>query len=154
MTGSAPAPPASRSRAVRAGLSVGLALLVAFVAFVAAGTAVAARKPPGAPPSSAAFELSGAVEGLYPTVGAQLAVKIENPYAFPISVGTLEVAVGDAGPGCDGSDLVIEQVPLPQLVPANGELTITVAASLTDDVADACQGATWPLSYTATASKT
>lgn len=150
MTGSAPTHLAGRGRALRAGMSVGLLLVLAAGA---AGAAVAARKPPGPSPSPAAFELSGAVEGLYPTVDALLAIKIENPHAFPIVVETVDITTGDAGPGCDVSNLVIGQVPVPLLVPARGEATVTVAASLTDDVADACQGATWPLSYTATASK-
>jgi len=125
--------------------------------------AVASAKPPpgggggGKPPSgdsaSQTFEISGAIAGLYPTLARTLNLKLENPNKVAVTVETLQIEVGDAGPGCTSSNLAVAPVALPVDIPASGETTVAVTVRLADDPDDACQGARFPLTYTGTASR-
>jgi hypothetical protein len=124
--------------------------------------AVASAKPPpgsgggGKPGGGSAaqtFEISGATDGLYPTVVRTLHLKLENPHSATVTVETLQIEVGDASPRCTSSNLAVEPVDLPIDLPALGEATVAVTIRLVDDPADACQGARFPLTYTGTASR-
>ena len=123
--------------------------------------AVASAKPPpasggkpvGGGSASQTFEISGDTVGLYPTVVRTLDLKLENPHNVVVTVATLQIQVGDAGPGCASTNLTVEPVDLPIDIPASGETTLAVSVRLADDPADACQGARFPLTYTGTATR-
>jgi hypothetical protein len=125
---------------------------------VAVGALAAPPRGGGGQPGSGGddpgtFEISGHVDGLAPTVVRQLAMRLENPARFDIVVEPLQVAVGDAAPGCPANALAVALADVPVVVPARGETTVTVSVALIDDPPDACQGATFPLTYTGTAGR-
>jgi hypothetical protein len=137
-----------------------LPLLVATVlaSMLAVGALAAPPRGGGGKPGSGGdapgtFEISGHVDDLAPTVVRQMPLKLENAARFDIVVEGLAVAAGDAGPGCPASALAVGVAEMPVLVPARGETTVTVSVALIDDPPDACQGATFPLTYTGTAGR-
>lgn len=99
------------------------------------------------------FEISGEVTGLAPAVERTLTLKVENEERSTIVVESLDVAVGDATASCAGSNVEVGAVPLPVEVRPNGEVFLDVPIRLVATAPDACQGATFPLTYTGTAAK-
>lgn len=127
-----------------------------------AGGGSGAQPKPG-DGTSQAFEIKGSVSGtLYPTVANDLVVKIENPYSFTIQTVAAAVTVGSAG-SCSGEHLWINNtapsstgsvdLPAGQRVAAHSEVTFTVTAELQNSGGDACQNASFPLTYTGKAVK-
>lgn len=107
------------------------------------------------------FTVSGAVSGLVPGRQVVLPVVIANPNGTAIKLNTLSAAAQDASAGCTAAaDLQISSydsaapgAPV-YTVPAAGSLTVNLTISLVDAPArnqQACKGATFPLSYSATA---
>jgi hypothetical protein len=146
--------------------------MAAFVALtVGAVTAFAAKppsrpappgqdKPPGhtTPPGQnkpheggPRFTISGSVDGLWPGGRRSLVVIADNPYPFDIVLTSLSVTVGDASVACPGSFLHISSLTAEVRIAGGGQRAIELAASLDADAANDCQGATWALSYAASA---
>jgi hypothetical protein len=84
---------------------------------------------------------------------AALTLKVENPATFEILVTELTIDVADASEDCAAGNLLVERVTVPFSVPARGETMASTTVSLVHDVADACQGQTFPLTYRGTATK-
>jgi hypothetical protein len=131
--------------------AVGIAVLI--VATVA--SAIPDDKPgkgegQGGPPN---IEISGSVGPVYPLVDTLLGITVENPANFMVEVTKVTVTVGDASAACTADNLSVEAVEAPFTVPPRGEATITTPVRLVGSVVDACQGATFPLVYHATAVK-
>lgn len=135
-------------------MAVAAGLAVAAIV-VGTGMALAARPSDDAPPRPSHVELaiSGEVDGLYPGGGVALDVTLTNPYRFDLRVRSLEVDVSDASPACPASVLVVGPVPSGQRIPGRGATAVDVPIAMLDTAPDACQGATFALSYTATATK-
>ena len=130
-----------------------LVVITCIAAFaLAAGAARPGGGDGGGGTTTAPFELTGNVEGLWPGGSQPFMVKIENPYRFDIVVLTVAVTVGPTAPtSCPSSVLSVGTLPGEVLVRARGEAVIELTASLDSSAPDSCQGATWPLTYTASA---
>jgi hypothetical protein len=98
------------------------------------------------------------VSGLYPGATRPLSVKITNTYAFPIRVAGLKgkVAAATNRAGCTGvaANLVIgpaggRGVP----IRAHKSKTVVLHVTMPRTVANACQGATFKLSFGARATR-
>ena len=139
-----------------AGDRVAVAAGVAAVAILAGGGMAMARRSTGpAPPRPSHLELaiSGDVEGLHPGAHAALEVTVANPYAFDVRLRSLEITVGDAGPDCSAPALIVGPIPTDDIVRGRAASVVDVPIAMADSAPDACQGATFPLTYTATAAK-
>jgi hypothetical protein len=97
--------------------------------------------------------VSGSVDGLVPGVPRPLPLTVANPYNFAITVRTLTVGVSAASPACGANGLVVQQLPRPLTVARGASASVALDVRLSNDAANACQGATWPLAFTAQATQ-
>ena len=109
-------------------------------------------------PSSGAvgsFAMAGNVEGLYPSDVATttLTVTVNNPNSFALVVSNLTVTVGDASRGCGGSNVVVGAPGGSFSVAPRAAVVRALPVRLAKAAPDACQAASFPLTYTATAVK-
>ena len=134
--------------------AVGPAAFVVMV-IVASAAVAAAPDEPGAPPDRGRreFRIAGSVEGVVPVAVVPLVLSIDNPEAFAIRVESVEVTVADANPSCAADNLIISEVPTPIDVQRRGQEQVTLDATLRPEANDACQGATFALTYSATAAR-
>jgi len=142
-----------------------LTLIITLVATSAAAAAVThARQPAphGGPELVASvakpFSITGVpVTGLYPGATRPLTVKVKNIYAFPIKIGTLKTTVKSSNrPGCTGGAANLQVVATgARAVPIRAHKTKTVVlhVSMPSTVSNACQGAKFSLSFSATAKR-
>jgi hypothetical protein len=140
-------------------------LIITLVATSAAAAAVThARQPAphGGPELVASvakrFSITGVpVTGLYPGATRPLTVKVKNIYAFPIKIGTLKTTVKSSNrPGCTGAAANLQVVASgARTVPIRAHKTKTVVLHVTmpSTVSNACQGAKFSLSFSATAKR-
>lgn len=142
-----------------------LALILTLVAASAAVASVthahhAAR--PGTPELVASVKkpvaITGVpVKGLYPGATRPLTVKVTNSYPFAIKVAPLTTRVRSTNrPGCTGAATNLVVVPagsrgLP--IGAHRSKTVLLRVSMPSTVANACQGATFSLSFSARATR-
>jgi hypothetical protein len=142
-----------------------LTLIVTLVATSAAAAAVTHVRQPaphGGPELVASvakrFSITGVpVTGLYPGATRPLTVKVKNIYAFPIKIGTLKTTVKSSNrPGCTGAAANLQVVATgARTVPIRAHKTKTVVLHVTmpSTVSNACQGAKFTLSFSATAKR-
>ena len=98
------------------------------------------------------------VTGLYPGATRPLKVTITNTYAFPIQVAapTAKVATTTNKAGCTGaaSNLGITSAGLRRLpIRAHKKKTVVLQVAMPPTVANACQGATFTISFRAKATR-
>ena len=144
-------------------LSAALGVLIAGVALGAiAQSSGGAGHPPGvslvgvglaAGTNQSQFTISGGVSGLYPGSSLPLKLTITNPQQFTIDVTSVTTTVGAVSAGCAATLLSVTPFAGNLLVPAQGKATLVVQASLDHSAPDGCQGATFPLTYSAVAVK-
>lgn len=132
-----------RRRAILASLCCGAAL-------AAAGAAV--RIDAAAAP--ARFVVQGEVEGIYPGIETTLNATATNPGTSDLTVISVDVTAGDAGPSCPADllyfrDLYFGDGAPSVVVPAGGQAVVPLTIRLDAAAPDACQGATWPLEFAA-----
>ena len=96
------------------------------------------------------FTVGGDIAGLYPGAEMTLDAEVTNPFPFAIRVVSVSVAVADAGPGCPASVLSVSGSTDAVEVPAGRVGIVPLDVRMSSDAPDACQGATWPLRFTAT----
>jgi hypothetical protein len=110
----------------------------------------------GAPSASAhdEFEIAGEVDGLYPGAETTLDALVTNPYPFAIQVISASATVGDASSACPASMLEVGDAQTTVEVPATSTGSVPLRVRMHASAPDACQGATWPLLFTATAVRT
>ncbi|HSL56511.1 MAG TPA: hypothetical protein VK866_01585 [Acidimicrobiales bacterium] len=129
-------------------------VVIATTALAVSGVALAARgggRP--APPAPVALTLSGAVDGLFPGASTVLPVNVGNPYRFAVRVTSLEVVVGDASAACRATVLELGPAPPGAVLPRRGSAVIDVPIAMRADAPNECQGAVFPVDYTATAER-
>lgn len=95
--------------------------------------------------------ITGGVVGLYPGFSTTLTLSLNNPNPFAASVTGLTITPADASLSCPASYLQIGAFTGPLTIPANSTGTTSVSIGLSSTAPDACQGATFPLTYTAQA---
>lgn len=141
-------------------------LSTAVVLAAAAGVAshVAAS---GAAPDGARMELiasvkhavsvtSTAVTGLYPGATKSLTLRIKNTYAFPVKITAVKTKIAAAtnSPGCAGTRtnlLVSHKAGTSTIKPKKTTPPIVMTVVMPKTVENACQGATFKITFTARA---
>ena len=96
------------------------------------------------------FTLTASYTGLYPDAEASVPVTVHNPATYDLAVHTADVRVGDASPGCPAANLEAASYSGDVVAPAQRDATIPIRMHMLASAPDACQGATFPLSFTAT----
>jgi hypothetical protein len=117
-------------------------LFTAAVLMIPVGTASAAEQD---------FTLSVHYAGLYPDSDTIVAVTVHNPQSFPLHVHTAVVHVDDASPACRAENLVAHSFTGDIVVPADADGSIPIRFQMPAAAPDACQGATFPLTFAASA---
>jgi hypothetical protein len=145
-------------------------LLALLIALVTASAAVAAVTHAGhADPDGRDLVLIASVKrgfgvngvpvtGLYPGARRPLKITITNTYAFAIKVAapTAKVAAATTKAGCTGvaANLGIASAGLRRLsIRAHKQKTLTLEVAMPATVANACQGATFTISFRAQATR-
>jgi len=105
----------------------------------------------GAPPPQGGFGVGGDVDGLYPGAETTVQATVVNPQSFTIQVTSVGVTALDASPQCPGALLSFREEAATVDIPAGGTGTVPVIVRVDAGLPDACQGATWPLSFIGTA---
>lgn len=134
---------------MRTRIGVWLAGIVAVGVITASTSADEARA--SIPTQQNPFEISGVVEGLYPGANATLEARVTNPQPFTIRVVATTTTVDDASPGCPASMLQIGGIREPVDVPSGATGTVPLAVHMDVRAPEACQNATFPLGFVATA---
>jgi len=99
------------------------------------------------------FIVTGQVTSLDPGVNRSLVLTVRNPNNFAIRVTSVTVAASAASSSCPAGALTLPSWTGSLLVPKDGTTTLTLQLLLKATAPDACQGATWPLTYGGTAVK-
>jgi len=118
-------------------------LLVASVVTLTATVAGAA---------DAQFTLTTNYTGLYPDADVTVPVTVHNPMAYDLAVHTANVRVGNASSGCTAGYLEASSFSGDVVAPAHDDTTIPIRMHMLASAPDACQSATFPLSFTASGS--
>lgn len=135
-------------------LPAAMALVTAAAITLGAGAVLAARggqRPPRPPAIS--LTVSGDIDGLFPGADLTIPVRITNPYRFAIRVASVDVDVANASPSCPGSVLTTGTPLVGSSIAGAGSAVIEVPVAMSSGAPDACQGAVFALSYTATATR-
>jgi len=125
-------------------------LVIAAVLATGAVGAYAATGSGGASQSEP-LALSGSVTGLVPGARRAIAVEVTNPNAREATVTDVAVAVTGEQAGCPASALEVGRIATPLTVPAAASRTTALPVTLAASAPDACQGASFALRYSATA---
>jgi hypothetical protein len=99
------------------------------------------------------FVVSGSVENLRPGGSRPMVLTVRNPNSVAISVRSVTVAAGAAGPSCPASALTLPRWTGRLTVPKRGTATLSVDVALEATAPDACQDARWPLTFGGSAVK-
>ena len=126
----------------RALIALTVVLLVSTPVMVAHDPAAAAGPAPD-------FTLSATIVGLYPGADLDRAVTVHNPMPFAIAVRSASAVVGDASSTCPATNLHAAPFAGDVVVAAHATGTVPVRMHMAATASDACQGATFPLTFTA-----
>jgi hypothetical protein len=107
----------------------------------------------GVPTQAAKFSVSGSASGAYPGGNLPLPLTVTNQYPFAITVTSISIQVGNATSNCPAANLTPMNFTGSLAVPANGTASVTLGVMMVSGAPNACQGVTFPLTYTATAVK-
>jgi hypothetical protein len=99
------------------------------------------------------FTVTGSVHGLYPGASLHLHLTVHNDEPFAIVVRSISTTVHDASARCRASNLVVQGFTGTLRVPRHGRASVTVPVRLGHTAPNACQGATFRLTYTGRAGK-
>jgi LPXTG-motif cell wall-anchored protein len=98
------------------------------------------------------FTLTTNYTGLYPDADVTVPVTVHNPMAYDLAVHAANVRIGDASGGCTAGYLEASSFSGDVVAPAYRDTTIPIRMHMLASAPDACQGATFPLSFTASGS--
>jgi hypothetical protein len=104
--------------------------------------------------SSSKFSATGSVDGLYPGATIPLTLTLINNTGATIEVTSLTVAVANASSSCVASNLVVGAFDGPVTVPKKGSAPTVIPITMRTQAPNACQGATFSLTYSGDASPT
>lgn len=96
------------------------------------------------------FTLSADFVGLYPDADVDIPVTVHNPQTYPIAVQSASVTIGDASPTCTNANVTAQSFSGDVHVPAGDDATFPLRMHMLASAPDACQGASFPLTFTAT----
>jgi len=124
---------------------------LAWAAWTAGGTGSGSAKAGTAKALTTSDASASVVNLLYPSGSADVAVTINNPNPYPVTVSSVtgNGAITSGNTTCDASNGVTftNQTGLSIVVPANGNVTkvFANAASMSNASVDACQGQTFTI---------
>jgi hypothetical protein len=95
------------------------------------------------------FTLTSSVTGLYPGADIQVPVQVHNPMPFDVAVHSADVRVGDASAACPATYLRASSFSGDVVAAAHDDATIPIRMRMLASSPDACQGATFSLTFTA-----
>lgn len=131
--------------------------IIAVAALAAAWVlpALAARPPEAGKQarSPLTFVIEGDVEYLYPGVPVTAAVDVVNSSAVSLEVIEVTVEVGDGPGSCHGSLVEVEPFTGSVIVPAVSTGQVEMTFTMVADAPNDCQGVTFPITYSGTATK-
>lgn len=103
--------------------------------------------------TTGAFGISGNVKGLYPGAKKSLILEVTNHESFNITVTKISTTIHSMKNGCSSSNLSVSTFSGHLSVAANGTRFTTVQAMMAHSAPNVCQGATFALQYSGTATK-
>ena len=118
-----------------------VACLIGLAVTTSAEIAGAAEVPSGS------FSVSGSVGGLYPGAVAQLPVRVDNPEPRALRLESITIVAANANEGCDATNFSSAGFQGSLIVPARGSLVVPVEVRMPRSAPDACQGATFALTF-------
>jgi hypothetical protein len=95
--------------------------------------------------------MTGSATGLYPGGSLPLIVTVSNPQPFAIDVTSVDVTVEDASADCPASYVRAQPFTGTKIVRRSADADLTLSVEMLTTAPDACQGATFPLKLTGTA---
>jgi hypothetical protein len=146
---------ATRRTAIVTAIVAGLAVTgVAFAAWTSTGTGTGTA----AAGQSKNLVVEGAsVTGLFPTGSVTVPVTVTNDNPYKVALTSLDfVGATASASGCDASVVTApDQSGLTNVLSANGgKATLPFTVSMSNAAADACQGASFELTFNATGAST
>ncbi len=144
----------TRTRHTRAGASPAILVLVVAVLglLMQAGGGARPRHLPlvlADVPMAGPFTIAGSVSGLYPGAHKVLPLSINNPNPYALAITSLSATVGNSDhAGCAAANVSVTPFSGSVVVPASSVGIINLAVDMVVSPPDACQGATFPLTYT------
>ncbi len=138
-------------------------LLSIAVVLAAAAGAAAHVAAPGPGPGHGRIELIASVQhavsvtstpvtGLYPGAAKKLTLRITNGYTYPVKVTAVKTALAAATtrPGCAGTraNLLVSRPPGVIAIKPKKTAALVMTVVMPRSVADACQGATFRITFT------
>jgi hypothetical protein len=98
------------------------------------------------------FTIRGSVDGISPGSTGHLTLTVGNPGGSPLRVTSLDATAGSADPGCGVGELHVTPWSGSILVPAHRSAAQTLDVQLSVSPPQACDGTSFPLSYSDSAS--
>jgi hypothetical protein len=105
----------------------------------------------GGAPDPRPLPISGSVADLYPGQARSLTFLVGNPNPFRVRITSVSVTPWSASAECPSANLTVGSFAGPFEVAANDSATTTVPVTMVITAPDACQGAVFPVVYTAEA---
>jgi|GEM_PF-5271836 len=123
--------------------------VAAIAAVIAAGamTVFALAGPALAVPGRVV--VGGELDGLYPGFTGVMQARVTNEYAETVRVTLLDTTVLDAKSACPASMITVTKSATEFDVAAGATATTPITVHMDFAAPDECQGATWPLHFTA-----
>ena len=95
----------------------------------------------------ASVKITGHVTGMYPGRVAVFRVRVKNPGHSTVLVKKVSATVGNAGPGCDGTNLIVQRSRKTLHIAPGRRAKLKLRATMVPDAPDACQGLAFPLAF-------
>lgn len=127
-------------------VTLGVAAVVAATGAANGFAAISGQPAPAR--VSKPFTVSGTIESLLPGQPGQLRLTVRNTTRRrKIKVVSITVTPGDAAPGCDARQLRVGSFTGALKLRRKQARTVTLPITLATEAPDACQGATFPLTF-------
>ena len=146
----------SRPRSARPRVAAGRIARTLTIFLLAAGALTGALAAPRAPLTVAAdrpltqpLVVRGHVRGLYPGASKRLRVVVRNRAEVVVRLERLDVRVADASPRCRAANVTVRGFEGSKPIPAGGRRRLRLRARMRAAAPNACQGARFPLTFTA-----
>ena len=149
--------PTGRRTGSTAGSRVGRALRATLMTVLVAGALTSAIAVPRSPvarvaagPAIRPFVVRGHVSGLYPGVRKHMRVVVRNPESFAVRVTRVTAGVSNASRACRARNVRIVRFTGSRTIPGHGRIRIYLPTRMRRRAPNACQGARFPVRFTAT----
>ena len=128
-------------------LAIAAVLAASVAAYAALGGADRGPAPRAAPGTGSPVRIRGHIEGLYPGQQTTIQARARNRTSGPVRLRWVLTDVGRAGSGCASRWLRTERIEPRAWIAAGERLRLEIPVAMPAAAPDACQNATFPLSY-------